>query len=244
VIKILAALLCVGILGSNMKSHKHTTPAPTPTTVTTVAGTVKSFIPADYKGTAYTDEKYTAGPQVIPGKLELAYYDLGGEGVAYHDTDPINHGGNELNLDPYHQRPASTPYYWAFRKNDGMDTSYTKDFVDFTENNKFVPDVNQLYIGWTSDGEWLNYTIDVKAAGTYKVVALYSNEPKTVTLSIDGVLAGSYTMPIATGYWHHWNKADVGTITFKDAGLHLLTFNYNAGNNFAYFEFEAVTDKP
>ena len=36
---------------------------------------------------------------------------------------------------------------------------------------------------------------------------------------------------------HKWNKADIGTITFPEAGLHLLTFHYNAGNNFAWFEF-------
>jgi len=26
-------------------------------------------------------------PQKIPGKLQCAYYDFGGEGIAYHDTD-------------------------------------------------------------------------------------------------------------------------------------------------------------
>ncbi len=28
-----------------------------------------------------------AGAQKIPGKVECAYYDRGGEGVAYHDSD-------------------------------------------------------------------------------------------------------------------------------------------------------------
>ena len=39
---------------------------------------------------------------------------------------------------------------------------------------------------------------------------------------------------------HIWNKAEIGTITFPEAGLQLLTFHYNKGNNFAYFEFEAI----
>lgn len=39
---------------------------------------------------------------------------------------------------------------------------------------------------------------------------------------------------------HKWNKAEVGTITFTEAGLQLLTRHYNKGNNFAYFEFEPV----
>jgi hypothetical protein len=43
---------------------------------------------------------------------------------------------------------------------------------------------------------------------------------------------------MATGGMHTWNKAEVGTITFLETGLQLLTFNYGLGNNFAYFDFE------
>lgn len=35
----------------------------------------------------YRDSRYLGGPQEIPGKVECAYYDLGGEGIAYHDFD-------------------------------------------------------------------------------------------------------------------------------------------------------------
>ena len=33
----------------------------------------------------------------LPGRVQAAYFDLGGEGVAYHDTDKTNHGSGELN---------------------------------------------------------------------------------------------------------------------------------------------------
>src|ERR1039458_4549689 len=59
------------------------------------------------------------GPQKIPGKVLCAYYDLGGEGVAYHDSDPKNHGSGELN-------PADGTYLNEFRIHEGVDTSYTK----------------------------------------------------------------------------------------------------------------------
>ncbi len=39
---------------------------------------------------------------------------------------------------------------------------------------------------------------------------------------------------------HIWNKAEVGMITFPEAGLQLLTFHYKKSNNFAYFEFEPL----
>ncbi len=207
---------------------------------TSYSARVSSTFPADYKGQPFSDTVYKGGPQAIPGRIECAYFDLGGEGVAYHDVDAINHGSGELNLLPDHQRPHATPYIWGFRKEEGMDISYTKDFADFNHPNFFTPETNQLYIGWTDDGEWCNYTVNVRKAGTYSITALYSNEPKTINFSVDNKPASECKLPMATGSWHIWNKAEIGTITFAEAGLHLLTLHYNAGNNFAYFDFAPV----
>ena len=52
--------------------------------------------------------------------------------------------------------------------------------------------------------------------------------------------AGKVCMVPTTNFILKWNKAEIGTITFSEAGSHLLTFHYNAGNNFAYFEFVPV----
>jgi hypothetical protein len=205
---------------------------------------VNADLPADYKGTPFSDSIHAAGPQVIPGKLQCTWFDLGGEGVAYHDNDPINHGSGELNLKPEHQRPHATPYIWHFREKEGMDISYTKDIADFNHtNNFFTPQTNQLYIGWTGDGEWCNYTVNVKASGTYKITALYGNMTNAINFSINGNPASECKLPKSTGNWHIWYKAEIGTITFPKAGLQLLTFHYNSGNNFAWFEFERVEDK-
>src|SRR5260370_14851724 len=70
-------------------------------------------LPPGYKGKPFQDTVYTAGPQNIPGRVECAYYDLGGEGVAYHDTEPTNHGSGELNFKLEHQRPHANPYIWV-----------------------------------------------------------------------------------------------------------------------------------
>ncbi len=200
-------------------------------------------LPPSYKGKPFQDSVYTAGPQQIPGRVECVYYDLGGEGVAYHDTDPTNHGSGELNLKSEHQRPHANPYVWGFRANEGVDISYTKDFADFNHANFVAPVTNQLNIGWTADGEWCNYTVKVKNAGTYKIVALYGNAANTITFSINGQRASECKLPLATGSMHIWNKAEIGAVTFAEAGLQVLTFHYNKGNNFAYFEFQPV-DKP
>jgi hypothetical protein len=46
--------------------------------------------PGDYNSTPYADMMYHAGPQTIPGRLQCEYYDFGGEGITYHDSDTIN----------------------------------------------------------------------------------------------------------------------------------------------------------
>jgi len=67
----------------------------------------QSFL-SQYKGLPYHDSRYQAGPQKIPGQVLCAYYDLGGEGVAYHDSNPQNQGSRELN-------PADGTYLNEFR---------------------------------------------------------------------------------------------------------------------------------
>ena len=104
-------------------------------------------------------------PQKIPGRVQCAYYDLGGEGVAYHNTDTVNHGSGEFN-------PADGSYLNEFRMNEGISTSYTKfrDGIDNNPYNLVVPPEGQLYVGWTVPGEWLNLTVAVEHAGILPLI--------------------------------------------------------------------------
>jgi hypothetical protein len=45
------------------------------------------------------EKPFTGTPATIPGRIEFANYDRGGEGLAYHDTDPENQGGAYRPLD-------------------------------------------------------------------------------------------------------------------------------------------------
>jgi hypothetical protein len=196
-------------------------------------------MPPGYKGKPFKDQFHKSGPQQIPGVLQAALYDLGGEGVAYHDTTPVNEGAR-LNHTANHCRPGVPEYICYFRENEGVDISYTKDFADFNHPNLVDPPRNQLYIGWEEDGEWTNYTVKVRAAGTYKIVALYGNAANPLQFDVDGVHAAGCKLPVATGSMHKWNKAEIGQIAFSRAGRHLLTLHYNKGNNLATFEFVPV----
>jgi hypothetical protein len=197
-----------------------------------------------YKGTPYQDSRYTRGAQTIPGKVEFAYYDLGGEGIAYHDTDAKNNGSGGLN-------PADGTYLNEFRMNEGVDTSYTKfhDQIDNNPYNLIAPPQNQMYVGWTEPGEWLNLTVQVARAGDYVADLLYtSNRGGSITIDVNGEPAGgpiaitstfNASDPIGWRQWHHWNVLSGAVRLRLPAGKNVLTVHVaTEGNmNLAYLNF-------
>jgi hypothetical protein len=85
---------------------------------------------------------YTGTAAVIPGVIKAVEYDTGGEGVAYHDSDPTNRGAA---LNPTVPRPS-----------EGVDTE------NGGEGN--------ANIGYSASGEWLKYTVNVLRSGLYRLV--------------------------------------------------------------------------
>jgi hypothetical protein len=124
----------------------------------------------NYKGTPYQDSRYQGGAQSIPGRVQCAYYDRGGEGIAYHDTDAKNNGSGALN-------PADGTYLNEFRMNEGVDISYTKfhDQIDDSPFDLVKPPEDQLYVGWAEPGEWFNITVQVAHSGVYSADLLYTS---------------------------------------------------------------------
>jgi Carbohydrate binding module (family 6) len=212
-------------------------------------GSSRSFL-SQYKGLPYHDSRYNDGAQKIPGKVLCAYYDLGGEGVAYHDSDPKNHGSGELN-------PADGTYLNEFRIHEGVDISYTKfnrkpDPVDDNPFDKVVPPADLLYVGWTEPGEWFNVTVDVAKSGTYAADFLYtSNRGGTISVDVNGKNATGPLQiattndpgdPIAWRQWHHWNLASQLFKVRLSKGKNVLTVHIltNGNMNLAYFDFRPI----
>jgi len=212
----------------------------------TALGASKGDFLSHYKGTPYQDGYYNGGAQKIPGVVHCAYYDRGGEGVAYHDTDAKNHGSGELN-------PANGTYLNEFRMGEGVDTSYTKFKLDpQIDDNPFEqvqPPANLLYVGWTEPGEWFNMTVEVAQAGDYTADLLYtSNRGGTISLDVNGEAAtGPLTIastfnaadPLAWRQWHHWSIAPGIAKVRLPAGKSVLTVHIlTEGNmNLATFAF-------
>ena len=194
-------------------------------------------------------EPYQNKMQQIPGRVECEFYNTGGEGIAYHDSDSINNGSGKLN-------PANGEYLHEFRMHEGVDISYTKTGnIDNNPYNKVPRDMGKLYVGWTVPGEWLNYTVNVVKAGKYSVGLMYTaNGDGTIALAIDGKYAAKDLKVPSTHndadtvkwrQWHHWNKAGNLVNIHLKKGVHVLTL-YVTGNgnmNFDYMEFKRLINK-
>jgi hypothetical protein len=199
--------------------------------VTSLGSPEERFL-SKYKGTPYHDSHHTGGAQRIPGKVMCAYYDLGGEGVAYHDSDARNNGSGALN-------PANGTYLNEFRMHEGVDTSYTKfkldPQIDDTRYDKVLPASDLLYVGWTEPGEWFNIMVNVAEAGEYSADLLYtSNRGGTISLDVNGEpAAGPLTIvstfdaadPVAWRQWHHWNEAQDLVRVHLATGKNVLTIH-------------------
>ena len=203
--------------------------------------------PAKYGGTPFHDSVYSGGPQAIPGRVQCAYYDLGGEGVAFHNPDTRNRGSGMLN-------PADGTYLNEFRMHEAVGISYVKyhDAIDDNPFDTVKPAAGQLYVGWTNPGEWFNMTVAVAEAGAYEIGLLYtSNRGGRVSLDLDGkplarpidiVSTWNSAETVPWRQWHHWNLIkNIATVKLP-RGVSVLTFHIvSEGNmNLAYLDFRQV----
>jgi beta-glucanase (GH16 family) len=150
---------------------------------------------------------YHGSPFVIPAQIEAEDFDLGGEGVAYHDTDAGNNGSE-------------------YRTSEDVDI----------ENC----DEGGFNTGWTDPAEWMEYTIDVPAAGEYTIdIGVASlDSGGTFHIEFSGVnKTGTISVP-ATGGWQNWTT--VSATANLSAGIQVMRFvSGSNGYNVNYFDISA-----
>lgn len=142
-----------------------------------------------------TSTPFTGTPIAIPGTFTAKNFDLGGEGIAYHDNVP----GNE---------------FGEYRPSEDVDIRISADLLS-----------GGFEIANTETGEWLIYTIKVAATAQYDIELRASNNnwspPPRFHAEIDGVnVTGSVTVP-STGDWGIFAWIGKKTIALT-AGIHLL----------------------
>lgn len=92
---------------------------------------------------------------------------------------------------------------------------------------------------YTNQGEWMQYEIDVKRGGTYRLDARVScfTRNAAFTLTLNGTDLISFVNPQSDGGYQNWATREVGEI-YLPAGRHKLRMNITAtGSNYNYFLF-------
>src|SRR5258708_2007706 len=104
---------------------------------------------------------------MIPGRIDLVNYDLGGDGVGYHaEAHYTTKDGDGYRTD----RPTATFSLTGPTKPDIFyDTKTSLDGMPYPDAT-----TRDFYIGSVHPNDWFNYTVDVKTAGTYAVSSTFS----------------------------------------------------------------------
>ncbi|RAK69341.1 cellulase family glycosylhydrolase [Hymenobacter edaphi] len=146
------------------------------------------------------DARQPFAANTLPGTLMAADYDLGREGLAYHDTYNARIDYREL-------KPTNSGQ--AYR-NDGVDVQAITDAGG-----------NGFGVGHTEAGEWLSYTVTVPKAGSYALQLRATNAgaaPARLRLQLNDAALGSFSVaPGGAG----WQTIDGGTARLP-AGTHTL----------------------
>jgi hypothetical protein len=157
---------------------------------------------------------YSGIAAAIPGTVQAANYDTGGQGVAYNVTS-VN----------------------------GTDTSYRPDAVDLEACTDTGAAGCGDDLGWTATGQWFRYTVNVATAGTY-MASFRVSSPSGVTdafhlASTSGTnLTGSVGIP-ATAAWQTWTTVTV-PVTLPAGQQTLVLDQDNGGWNIRYMSFEGA----
>ncbi|WP_428236705.1 cellulase family glycosylhydrolase [Gracilimonas sp.] len=157
---------------------------------------------------SFNNENVPFTSHSIPGTIDAVNYDIGDNLIAYNDMnykrvngDPDQTGGNSG---------------WVYR-NDGVDIEPST--LEGLEYN----------VGWTEDGEWLEYTVEA-TEGTYDIrviVASPSGEGR-IRLFSDGRPVGNTTNIPATGGYQNWRQVNLGSDQFS-GGTYTLRLQIDEG---------------
>ena len=161
----------------------------------------------------YMESEKTAVPQTpykevaakIPGKIEAENYDVGGHNKAFYDNDRENQGK-------------------AYREDE-------VDVVDISDSKCGDAACAGYAIGYTNDGEWVEYTIDVAADAKYDITANVATAFETSAMQLfidDKEITESVVAPKVDSVWTTYKIIDVGSVDLKK-GEHVLKLLITGG---------------
>jgi len=194
-------------------------------------GLLQSLFNDDFGTARIPIKEHTA-----PGLIAAADYDIGNQGVTYHDTDVMATSGS----------PGGGNNGTKYR-NDGVDIEFTTDTTGIGYS-----------VGWTERFEWLTYTVEVSAGGDYDIDI-------RVASAIDGgsfrMLWNDQPMHEGdievgnTGGWQAWQTRTISNIALAegthilkilitDGGVNLNTFRFRQSGPVSVAETETLPQVP
>jgi beta-glucosidase len=168
-------------------------------------------------GSSSPEAPFGGTPAAVPGTVQAANYDTGGQGVAYNVTS-VNG-----TADSY--------------RSDGVDLEATTDTQDTTGTGAGYD------LGWTASGQSFRYTVNVATAGTYTLsLRLASPDGVTDALHIASTsgasLSGNVNAPDTGGY-QNWTTA-TATVTLPAGTQTLVVDQDNPGWNIHFMNFASA----
>ncbi|HUD16136.1 MAG TPA: RICIN domain-containing protein, partial [Acidimicrobiales bacterium] len=173
-----------------------------------------NIVAAGYSQTPTGEAAFGGTAAEVPGTVQAANYDTGGQGAAY-NVSSVNG-----TADSY--------------RSDGVDLETTSDTTDTTGAGAGYD------LGWTGSGQWTRYTVNAAGAGTY-TVSLRVASPSGVTdalhiANLAGTnLSGNINIP-ATGGWQNWTTV-TATVTLPAGTQTLVVDQDNGGWNLHAMSF-------
>lgn len=158
-----------------------------------------------------------------PGSTIFATdYDLGRNNYAYFDIDTGNYhlsmGGDWMDWNQG----------WAYR-NDGVDIEECND----------TDETNGYNVGWTEEGEWLQYTLTTDSLAAYTLNIRYASNNVAGTiliLSNEIPVTGNISLPV-TGGWQNWETLQVENVILPNGEIKIKVDVENSGFNLNYIKF-------
>jgi hypothetical protein len=148
--------------------------------------------------TAVPQTAYNDKPATIPGKIEAENYDVGGHNKAFYDNDRENQGK------VYREDEVDVVAIDDSKCGDAACTGYA--------------------IGYTNEGEWVEYTINVAADAKYDITAnvATASDASTMQLLIDDTeITESVAVEKIDSVWTTYKVVDIGSVELKK-GEHVL----------------------
>lgn len=198
---------------------------------------------------SYTDVTVTGVPltagsnrtlrlEIISGGFNINYLNFTQTGDTVDPTDPFdpslqNNIPGRLEVEEYDEGDNGDAYYDTSGGNSGED--YRNDDVDIDADRDGT---GSYILGWTAQGEWLEYTANVQA-GTYDLVVRASSRSGggRIKILVDGQEITTVAIP-NTGSWDNYQDINVYNVTIPSNGVKVVRLEIeSSGFDINYIDF-------